>query len=347
MLKNIYKRSLGAGIAMLLLFGCGSNSKPDSNERLSGESSLALSIVYESTSYDEGSGKMIGHYHVHIIDDKGDPVSHAPLTYSLVNGVKIINGQKLQYKTGTILDTKPIMFQDSKVNFAQAGVVPGDLLIVVPKEGRVNKTYLGDWKIDGVGKDLKLRDKAYGLQKTDGLTYIIGTEERLLGNREFAVAHIQKQSNTTDDKGFSGFDIVFDPVLAGHTATVGVHTTEGPRAGGAKVITFRGGRFFASDVRVPVTGDTRFVFMRLMIDPGNGGTEDLIDIEVDPTSFQVQPASNCAINYQASNFHTDSGGHLLIAVDTFFGKDANATDAASKECVVKWSGDAGSLYYEY
>jgi len=350
-MKHRVKTILGLSASLLLVAGCGSDNKANSNDTIPGRDSKAgLSIVYESTTSDSGTGKMIGHYHVHAVDENGKPISGLPLKVSIVNGVKELRGQKVQHDTGTILDTAPISFHDDGINFSQTNVRAGDTLITIPDSDNLDRNYLGDWTITKVNEDLLLRERSYGLENTTGLTYIIGNEIRTLGGRIPAVAHVQMRdgrdanSTSTNDKGFTYFDVVFDPVLAGHTATIGVHT-DGNRMGTAKVITFRGGKFVAPEVIVPITGGTVYAYMRLMIDPGNGGTEDLIDVDVVPTSFKVEPLENCRINYQLSDFHTNRGGHVKVAVDTFIPADSNGTKAEA--CTIKWEGGAGSIYYEY
>ena len=349
------KTSLLAGSTMLLLSGCGSDNKANSNDAVGGHNEQgALSIVYESTSTDPASGKMIAHYHVHAVDENGNPVSGLPLKVSLVNGVRELRGQKVQHDTGSIRSTRPISFHDDGIDFSQTSVRKGDTLIVIPSPGKTGKDYLGDWTIVEKGHDLGLRERSYGLESTNGLTYIIGNEQRWLAGRISAVAHVQGRgrndtnSTSTNNQGFTYFDIVFDPVLAGHTATVGVHT-EGNRMGGAKVIALRGGKFVAPDVKVPVTGKTEYAIMRIQIDPGNSmGTENLIGIRLVPTSFTAEPLTNCRINYQLSDFVTDRNGAVKIAVDTFATTDSNSSKTKSaSECTIKWNAGAGSLYYEY
>ncbi|RUM74021.1 MAG: hypothetical protein DSZ10_02345 [Sulfurovum sp.] len=355
MIKQMIKTSLLAGSALLLMSGCGSDNKANSNDAVGGHNEQgALSIVYESTSADPASGKMIAHYHVHAVDENGNAISGLPLKVSLVNGARELRGQKVQHDTGTILSTKPISFHDDGIDFSQTDVRKGDTLIVIPSSGKTGKDYLGDWTIVEKGHDLGLRERSYGLESTNGLTYIIGNEQRWLSGRISAVAHVQGRgrndtnSTSSSNHGFTYFDIVFDPVLAGHTATVGVHT-EGNRMGGAKVITLRGGEFVAPDVKIPVTGKTEYATMRILIDPGDGmGTENLIDVELVPTSFTVEPLSNCRINYRLSDFRTDHNGEVTIAVDTFKSADSNSSkETSSSECTLKWNASAGSIYYEY
>ncbi len=339
--KIIYSFILAA--SLLLLTACGSDSKPDAGALPPSERSASLSIVYESSEYDENRG-MIGHYHVHAVDENANPISGLALDVSIVNGVKEIRNQKMQNATGNILSSEPISFTDNGVNFSQTGVAVGDTLIIVPSVGKTGVSYLGDWKISGIDAGLFLRENSFSLETTEGLTYIIGNDERLLGGDSgrrgtLAVAHIEDANNTTDAKGFTYFDVVFDPILTGHTVTLGAHTY-GNRMGTAMVASLRGGDFIGSTVRVPNSGSTQYASMTLSIDPGNGGTEHLIDVDIVPSSFVIEPVENCSLDVGASDLHTSGGGQVLLAINT----DGNDT---VPECTAEWNGGASSIYLEY
>lgn len=340
----------------ILLIGCGSDSKPNAADITPG--TTALSIVYDSTS-DSSSGKMIGHYHVHAVDDSGKPMSGLKLKLSLINGVKQIQNEKVQKGTGNILTTTPITFDDNGVDFSRAGISVGDSLIVLPTAGKTGLTYLGDWRISGIGQKLTLEENSFHLESTENLTYIIGNEERLLGGKNgnrgvLTVAHIQKKDDNatfvTDKNGFTYFDVVFDPVLSGHTVTVGVHTS-GNRLGISKVIGLRGAEFPEVEVSIENTGHRVVVPMTLSIQPTNGGSEHLIDLDINPSSFTVEPTSDCQIDYRESDFHTDSGGRVFLVVNTnglIESTEGNTTTVTGAEtCTIKWEGSVSSIYLEY
>jgi len=341
---------------VLILTACGSDSKSNAEDIAPG--TTALSIVYESTT--EKAGKMIGHYHVHAVDDNGKAMSGLKLKMSLINGVKEIRNQKLQRAVGNILSTTPISFHDNGVSFAQTGISVGDALIVLPSSGKTGISYLGDWTIASVGTDLTLKENSYHLETTENLTYIIGNEERLLGGSNgnrgiLTVAHIQKQDTnstfTTDKNGFTYFDVVFDPVLAGHTVTLGVHTS-GNRMGTSKVVGLRAAEFMAAEITIPNTGATVTVPMTLQISPKDSGTEHLIDIEVNPRSFKVEPLESCQLNLNRSNFHTDAGGRVILVVETkgtvdTVDKNGTTSTSGAESCTIKWDGGISSLALEY
>ena len=347
--------SVSVLIAAIMFTACGSDSKANGRDIAPG--TTALSIVYAST--EESGGKIVGHYRVHAVDDNGNPLSGLKLKMSLVNGVKQIRNQKLQRGTGNILSATPIRFNDVGINFANTDIKVGDSLIILPSAGKTGVDYLGDWTISNIGSELELKENSYNLETTLNTTYIIGNEERLLGGNNsdrgtVAVAHIQDVNNTftTNEKGFTFFDIVFDPVLAGHTVTVGVHTIKGTRLGAAKVIGLRGAEFIGSEITVENTGKTYIIPMTLSIDPGNGGTEHLIDVDVNPRSFKVEPIDSCKLNFDQSDFHTDSAGRVKLAIETkgkveSTDKNGTKTSTGADACTVKWDGGITSTYLEY
>ena len=367
-MKNQIKRYGILFLGAVLLMACGSNSKPDADDLAPG--TAAFSIAYASTS--EVAGKIVGHYRVHAVDDQGEALSGLKLKLSLINGVKEIREQKLQRGTGKINSSTAISFTDQGADLVHAGVEVGDTLIVLPTKGKTDISYLGDWTISSVGEELVLKENSYHLETTENLTYIIGNEKRLLGGENgdrgtVAVAHIEDVNNTfvTNENGYTFFDVVFDPVLAAHTVTVGVHTVNGVRRGAAKVIGLRGAEFPSTEVTVSIPnrmgcGTTPCsspstvsvpVFMTLSINPENGGAEHLIDVDVSPASFSVEPAASCTLDYEKSNFHTDATGsvHLIVnATGKSASSEENTTDTSgTNTCTVTWNGGIDSTYLEY
>lgn len=313
-------------LSLFLLSSCGSNSKPDGGATGS-VGSVGVSIAYISTEYDATRG-YIDHYRIHATDSSGNPISGLSFRKSIVNGVKKIRNQKLQINKGGIESSTPINFFDSGIDFSKTGVRVGDNLIVVPSSGKTNPSYLGDWSIKGVGSSLTLTEGSFNLENTDGLTYIIGSEQRFLGSSgsgRVATAHIETPASTgtTDADGFSYFDVVYDPVLGRHTVTLGIHTS-GNRRSAAKVAGLRGGTIDAGTFSFLTTGGTNLVYKTAFIKFGESGSEHYIDQTIDPSSIKISPAKNCRLNIGESNFHTDGGGRFSIAVDAQL--DVNTTE---------------------
>ncbi len=337
--KYIYGMVLAA--SMLLFSGCGSDSKSNAGDLPQSQIRTSLSIVYVSTEYDENKG-MVGHYRVHAVDQNNNPISGLALSMSVINGVKKIGGVAVQYGTGTISTTEPISFSDYRIPFSQTGVAAGDTLMVLPSASRTDGSYLGDWQITKVDTALTLADRAFNLESTDGLTYIVGNAQRFLG-RDIAVAHIldANSSGVTDEKGFTNFSVVFDPKLAGHTVVLGAHTT-GNRKGIASIESLRWDKYVGETVTVPQDGKTHTTSMVLGIDTGDGGVEHLIDVDIVPSSFSLDPEDKCALS-NSSNLHTDAGGRVSLVINTT--ADVNATEIGT--CTIKWNGSNSSIYLEY
>ena len=308
-----------------------------------------LSIAYETSECDDKRG-IIGHYHVHAVDGTShSPLVNMPIGVSLINGIKEIHNEKIQIAQGTIYNTDPVEFIDKSVNFfTETKVENGDNLMIFPSEGKTDPSYLGGWKIKEVNDDLILEAFYYNLPTTANLTYIIGNEQRLLGGENGSVgvlanAHVEP-SYVTDNKGYIYFDIIFDPILAGHTVTVEAHGVEDEkRIGTAMKIALRldGDSFTAPDTLIPNDGGLEVVRVPISINPTCTGTQPLIDVPVNPNSFHVTPEKNCYIIPDISEYKTDGSGAVSIAVQT----DGNIT--ATEKCTLKWDGDISSLVYEY
>jgi len=326
----------------MLLASCGSNSKADGGS--SGvRGQIGLSIVYESTEYDSQRG-YVDHYRVHATDANGVAISGLSLKTSIVNGVKKIRNRKLQPNSGGIESSTPIKFFDNGIDFSQTDVRVGDNLIIIPSSGKTNPSYLGDWSITSVGSQLTLAEGSFNLESTNGLTYIIGNEQRYLGSAgrgRIATAHIEvPKGAVTNADGFSYFDVIYDPVLGRHTVTLGVHTS-GDRKSVGKIASLRGGDLSAGTFSFLSTGGTRFVNMTVDITFGGAGTEHFIDQLIDPSTIKVDPAKNCYLNYGLSDFHTSGSGVMHLAIDTQL--DINATEPIN--CTVTAT-DLGT-YLEY
>jgi len=331
MKKNI-TYSLILMLVSVLLSSCGSNSKADGGSS-GAVGSVGLSIAYISTEYDDVRG-FIDHYRVHATDANGKPISGLSLEKSIVNGVKEIRNTKLQINAGGIESSTPINFFDNGIDFSQTGVRVGDNLIIIPSSGKTDSSYLGDWTIRNVGSSLTLKEGSFNLENTNGLTYIIGNEQRFLGDSgsgRIATAHIETPSNavSTDADGFSYFDVVYDPVLGRHTVTVGVHTS-GDRKSAGKIVSLRGGTITGETVAFLTTGGTHSIYMTVFINFGGGASEHFIDQTINPASIIVEPEKNCHLNRGLSNFHTNGGGGITIVVDTQL--EAGATEPI--ECTV-------------
>jgi len=313
-----------------------------------------LSISYLTSECDASRG-IIGHYAIHAVDRFSRvPVVNIPVRVSLVNGITLINNEKVQKGTGHIFykdetDTSSVIkFSDGSANFSKMDVKEGDNLIIFPSQGRTDASYIGGWDIQSVSNILTLNEQYTNLVQDNALTYLIGNEERLLGGEDgaagrLATAHVEP-NYTTDNNGYAYFDIVFDSILAGHTVTVEAHGNEDGRRIGVAMKTglrLNGDSFSAPETQVPNSGGIEKARIPITINPTCVGNQPLIDVPLDPGSFEVEPGKNCQIDKDKSDFHTDGYGTVAIAVNT----DGNTT--ATENCVIKWRGNISSLLYEY
>lgn len=314
------------------------------NAELSGDGrATTLSISYLTTTCDEQRG-IIEHYNVHAVDNLSrQPVVGIRVDFSLVNGVKSFNGSKVQNAKGTLGNG---FFSDSSINFqSQTNVEANDNLIIFPSQDKKDIAYLGGWDISGVGSDLSLIGTYSNIVTTSGLTYIIGSEERILGGENgnigiHTVAHVEEVDAETDSNGFAYFDIVADPILGGHTVTIEAHGEEnGNRYGISKKEFLRTDNFVAPDIIISNSGVTQSVTVPISIEPGCVGNQPLIDVPIGSSSFSVEPLENCAV--VGGDFHTDSSGTVSVLVAS----DGNTT--ASETCTLTWEGGAQSVRYEY
>ena len=307
-----------------------------------------LSVSYEDSECDVKKGQ-IGHYHVHAVDRKSNlPVVGIPISFSLVNGVIEFNGDKVHKASGTINNTKPIVFKDVNIDYGNTNIEVGDNLIIFPSEEKTDVTYLGGWNIDSISNILTLGGSYTNLVSENNLTYIIGNEERVLGGSNgnigtLTVAHVETVESETNNDGYAYFDIISDFMLAGHTVSVEAHGDEnGKRIGISKKIFIRldGDDFSANDITVSNDQNrTLNVTMHLKINPSCSGDQPLVDVPVSPRSFETEPTEHCKI--VGADTSTDDSGNISVSIQT----DGNATAASS--CTVKWQGGPSSLGYEY
>jgi hypothetical protein len=314
----------------------------DPNKSANGRATT-LSISYLTTTCDKRG--IIEHYNVHAADPYSrEPIVGMDVEFSLINGVTVLNGRKVQRGSGTISNGSPITFKDNKANFS-TNVTAADNLIIMPTEGNSEISYMGGWSIDSASKELQLNGTYNNIQTTNNLTYIIGNEQRLLGGKDGTigietVAHVQAVDATTDSSGFAYFDIVLDPALGGHTVVVEAHGDEnGKRFGISKKEFLRASDFIATPVVISNTGGEGNVAMSPTIVPGCVGKQHLREV---PTyNYKIEPSDHCFIDYSQSDTYANSNGIVSIYVIT----DGNTT--AAKDCTLTWKGGAGSLSAEY
>lgn len=299
-----------------------------------------LSINYLNSTCDKNKG-IIDHYAVHAIDTYSrKPIVGIDVSFSLINGVKVLNNNKVQNAKGTINKGNPITFSDSNAKFSSV-VTADDTLIIFATKDRFDISYMGGWGIDGVNSKLQLYGNYNNIKTTKNLTYIVGNESRVLGGENGAhgdptAAHAEIVNSTTDKDGFAHFDVVADAKLGGHTITVEAHGDEnGKRFGVSAVSTVRGVKFSSETKLIPNSGGAGLVGLNLYINPSCVGSEHLIDVSVSADTFIISPSKHCSLDISKSILHTNANGQVALYVQT----DGDISkENGVEDCTLKWNG---------
>ena len=227
-MKNNIFYSLGLGAIALIFNACGTNSKADGGSVGANGSDIRASIsCYYMIDAESGPEKFVYHCYVHTVDSNSDPVNDLTYTISVITNIKASNNN------GTILTTDPITFSDDRQTFVQSGIQSDDTLIIVPSEGKTDPSYLGNWQISSVNSNtnLSLKERAFNLETTEGLSYYIGNETRYdLGGAANAHIEYSADNNTTlstiSDEGKFYFRVHFDHRLADTGIILGAYSGE-------------------------------------------------------------------------------------------------------------------------
>ena len=227
------KRNLFYGLSVVfftfILSACGTNSKSDSGNVIPSENGASASIVcFKIIDEELGPDKYKAHCYVHTVDANSNPINGLEYTVSVVANVKALN-----FEAGTIITTEPITFSDDSQTFVQSGIKKTDTLIVLPTESTTDVSYLGNWQIASVNSNtnLTLVERAFNLETTEGLSYVIGNETKytygLTGSAHIEYPEENNTSLTTSsDDGFFYFTLVFDYALEGETVYLAAYTGE-------------------------------------------------------------------------------------------------------------------------
>jgi len=309
------------------------------------EKTTALSLVYMETISEAGSGKIINRYRVHAVDKKSNqPRIGIPVTMSLINNAKVIQLNNL----GSIDKNDTLVtFIDTTKNFSE--VEKEDNLIILPTENRLDASYLGGWSVEErqTNTKLKLFESDTNLTTTDKLSYIIGDEVRLVGDK-ISVADVVNLNNdtTTDEDGYIIFDVTFDPKLAGHTVTLEAHgDVDGQRVGVSQIVGLRIDDINAKSYTIDDVIDVdQIITLTAIIN----GTESLSNIKTIPNTFHTatsDSSTTCNINESKSNYITDNYGNIKLFVETI--GLGTGSDHIRTSCTISWDGGMESLYREY
>jgi hypothetical protein len=303
----------------------------------------ALSIPYVSSGgcSSDPTGMLSANKHlVHAVDKYSNPAK-VRITPTLINGTKLVVPNP-NYGAGTGQMSSVSTFSDNSASFGTLSTE--DRLIITPNPGHTDYSYLGNWTIEEVLNEHKLKlSERYEEGTHGGLSYVIGNEERLLG-RDTVIAHVVDPSGKyeTDENGMLLLEVCFDPKLAGHTFTLGAYAQGEVRTGIATIAAFRWDQYVSEEAEVDNDSLIHTVYLGLGI--GGKSNEHLMDVDINPLSILVEKEPHCTIDYGQSNFHTDAGGNVRIVLNT----DGNTSETGGVDkCKLKWDAKPGSILYEY
>ncbi|MGC9351195.1 MAG: hypothetical protein ACP5D3_04340, partial [Sulfurovum sp.] len=313
---------------------------------LSGEVT-AMSIFYVSSS-ETPSGEFVNTYTIHAVDKYGNPAREGVTIHpSLINGTKVDPITSIYTEQGEIIQGDPSLdsFEDATADFVSDGVTVLDRLVIVPNPSKYDSAYLGNWTLDSVlsGTELALTEEYYGTDESN-LSYVIGNENRYIAGYGVAVADIVTKAGgyITDENGNVQFDVKFDPILAGHTATIAANAYDGERTGVAKIAGLRWGHYYSSSELLRIDGSDHNVTLSVGIsNSADAPLEPLVGLKLSHTGI-VSSSAQCEINSAATgDIITDHNGEFTVVISTY------VTLGDDTECTIEWSKSNASIYREY
>ena len=306
----------------------------------------ATSLFYHGTTTDPDNFLYINHYTLHAVDKYANPAREGlPISATLINGWKVLNSSVTVPGTGSIVQDTPDRFEDTTVDFSGANVETTDRLVVLPNIDRIDQSYLGSWSISDVlnAHTLELSE-VYSGTTTDDLSYIIGNQSRILSSGDTPLAHIVDPLGTylTDASGTAQLEISFDPLLAGHTVTLGAYVIDnGQRTGTSKIAQLRWGSYTVNPDPVTIDNDGSSQDVALQLGIGGSSPQHLIDLLIDSNSIIIDPVTACSLDLANSNLFTDLNGYISVRIDTTGVPEDGAT------CDITWNKSNGSIHREY
>ena len=292
----------------------------------------------------------VNYYNIHAVDKYSNPAQKGvPIYVTLVNDVKVNHTQPLYSSSGSIKSsTTPSSFEDTSEDFTAKGVTSEeDHLIVLPNSDHYGADYLGGWTIiDPVTSTTFDLNETYTGPDTSDLSYVVGNERRYIDGsyRTVAVADIKSLDGTyyTDENGSVHMEVSFDPVLAGHTVSIGAHSDDGNRTGTSKVFQLRWGFYNATTAKIPNDGNTYAVDLTLGIStPDKDPIEKLYFLNIVPTSI-TSSSAQCHVDWNnPGNLYTGGNGTITVNIKT------ENSDPNVKECEISWNKSNSGIYLEY
>ena len=149
-------------------------------------------------------------------------------------------------------------------------------------------------------------------------------------------------SYVTDASGITQIDVAFDPVLAGHTVTLSVHSNDGNRTGTAKVASLRWDNYSTTSVFIDNDGSDHNVTLSLGINNIDGDPlESLIGVDIVPSGI-ISDSGQCELNTSATHdLNTNANGQIRVQIST------SGLDPDTAQCSISWSTSGAHIYREY
>jgi len=301
----------------------------------------SLSLVYVNTVYDNVTGFFKDRWSIHAVDKYATPIKEGiTLSPTLINGYKYVG-----YASGQIVAGTYPKFIDATSPFVDIDTTSpnNDRLIILPQSTpiRIDKSYLGDWTIEkDVNQSTLMLSENYSGPSTDSLRYVIGGEKRVLAD-VVSLAHVEAVNGDyrADGNGTVLFDVVYDPMLVGHTLTLSAKAYNGEKRSGVAIRTnFRGQGYDATSEVINNDGNSHVVTLAISIKPTS---QPLVGVRLTPESITFD-SKECELDLVATgDILTDRNGQFSVVVNT------SGNTAKAETCTVSWMTQNSSIYYEY
>ncbi len=263
----------------------------------------SMSMFHASSSFDASKGVYQDLYTLHAVDKYGNPVNEGTALHPT-----LINGVKTEGTLGDIAAGNPSVFTDASADFSSVvdtNQNAGDRLIVIPATNTTSKFYLGDWSIKSHTATALTLEEEYDDVNTNGLTYVVGNENRVLvinGKSKTAIADISSPDDNfkTDAQGNMQFVVSYDPDLKGKTFYLAANGPSGEKRIGTalKSSFFYGGyqlRVLINDVTFSSPGSSFSTGFYVLDSVGNtydGQFNVTFPTDLDPAKFSSASIDN-------------------------------------------------------
>ncbi len=142
-------------------------------------------------------------------------------------------------------------------------------------------------------------------------------------------------------------NVIFDPILAGHTVTIAASAYDQNRTGVSKIASLRWSNYNSTTVLVDNDGNDHTVTLALGINNiSDNPLEYLVNVLIPEDSIESSSAQcwvdegNNSVGVD-NDMLTDINGRITFIVHT------RSTDSFIQQCEITWSKTNGGIYREY